>query len=444
MASRRWHAWSFASRLALRGALAGGLIVAAALLLWSGKAVSAALALALSAAVGLDLMRVARRAERAMEDLVEQIAIGADDSPPRLDPAFHALDAGIARALAVRRAERIGHAEQVGGLLALLDTVPAALFVTDPFGAILLANRPARGLSSAAARHLGGHDAFAPDDAAALVGAAPGSKRILRLADGRAALAGVALFTLADGTRRRLVSVQIVAEELGAVEAHAWHHLSRVLAHEMMNSLSPVVSLAESMADLLGRRDSTFDRADIAGSLELMARRAGHLMSFVERYRAMLDMPEAVLQPVRMADFAADLIRMATAGMPRLAIRARVEPPGLTVALDRELMEQALINLLKNAMEAVAQTPDPAMELAIRDADGATLIEVSDNGPGLPADPDMLFLPFYTTKRDGSGIGLAVARQIAHAHGGTLVAHPEPRGARFILRLPVSGAGPEA
>lgn len=444
MASERGQAWPFALRLAARGALAGGLFVAAALLLWSGKPVSAAIALALAGAAGVALVRVARQAERAMEDLVEQLAIGADDRPPRLDPAFRAFDTGIDRALAAMRAERAGHAEQTGALQALLDTVPAALFVTGEAGEIVLANRPARALAPAQVSHLARHGAFAPDDAILLVTAPPGSKRLLRLTDGRAALAGIAVFTLADGTRRRLVSVQIVAEELGAVELNAWHHLSRVLAHEMMNSLSPVVSLAESLAAIMAQPEGGQDRTEIAACLDLMVRRANHLMRFVERYRAMLDMPEAMPQAVHMADFAADLTRIVQAGSPHIALRWRVEPPGLVAAIDRELMEQALINLLKNAAEAVAHAPDPAIDLAITELDGGTLIEVADNGPGLSADPDTLFLPFYTTKAGGSGIGLAVARQVAHAHGGTLAARSDARGARFTLRFPtgpVSGGG---
>jgi nitrogen fixation/metabolism regulation signal transduction histidine kinase len=261
---------------------------------------------------------------------------------------------------------------------------------------------------------------------------------MLRLSDGQSALAGVALFTLADGTIRRLVSVQIIAEQLGVVETHAWHHLSRVLAHEMMNSLSPVVSLAESMAALLAQADIDPDRAELAESLALMARRASHLMNFVERYRAMLEMPEALPAPVCLADFARDLARIAQANAPHLAIQARVDPPDLVAAMDRELMEQAVINLLKNATEAVAGLEDPLVHLAMREEDGAILIEVTDNGPGLPAGADTLFLPFYTTKPSGSGIGLAVARQIAHAHGGTLAARPQLHGARFVLTLPGS------
>src|SRR5690606_34349074 len=238
---------------------------------------------------------------------------------------------------------------------------------------IVLANRPARALAPASRTDFARHEAFARGDAAALITAPAGSKRLLRLADGRSALTAVALFTLADGSIRRLVSVQTVADELSAVEANAWHHLSRVLAHEMMNSLSPVVSIAESLADLLTQASSDLDREEIAGNLELMARRANHLMNFVERYRAMLEMPEAILQPVHLAEFASDLVHIAQASTGRTIVQLGVEPPELTAMMDRELMEQALINLLKNAMEATRAVPTPIIQLRFGE-DGDTLV----------------------------------------------------------------------
>src|SRR5690606_28093174 len=129
--------------------------------------------------------------------------------------------------------------------------------------------------------------------------------------------------------------------------------------------------------------------------------------------RAMLEMPEAILQPVRLAEFASDLVHIAQASTGRTIVQLGVEPPELTAMMDRELMEQALINLLKNAMEAIRAVPTPIIQLRFGEDGDALVAQVIDNGPGLPVDSDLLFLPFYTTKPDGSGIGLAIARQIA-------------------------------
>ncbi len=435
MASERFRTWPFGARLVLRASLAGGLLVAGGLLGWSGKPVSASLAIILAIVAWLDMLRVARRAELAMSDLVEQLANGAEDLPPRLDPAFRGFDAAISRAVSARRSARQHQRAETNATQALLDTIPAALFVLAEDGGIVLANRAARRLAPDDLHDFSRHPAFGPSDAQMLAAAQPGSGRILRMRDGRAALAGVALFTLADGTRRRLISIQIVAEELSAVELHSWQHLSRVLAHEMMNSLSPVISLAESLSAMVADPSTAIDQNEIADSLQLMARRATHLMNFIERYRTILDMPEAVPAPVALAPFVADLAQIQRAAAPHVAIRTSVEPFDLVAAIDRELMEQALINLLKNAVEALGDVAEPRIELICRATGGDLTIEVVDNGPGLGSDPDILFMPFYSSKAGGSGIGLAVARQIAQAHGAMLTAESTCSGARFSIRL---------
>ncbi len=122
-----------------------------------------------------------------------------------------------------------------------------------------------------------------------------------------------------------------------------------------------------------------------------------------------------------------------------VAYESRVEPPGLRLRADPELLEQALINLLKNALEAVEGTPAPRVELLCSEKDGRLTFCVADNGRGLPEnDPELVFTPFFTTKAGGSGIGLSLARQIALAHGGALTATPnEPAGAVFTLALPL-------
>src|SRR5690606_34299535 len=136
---------------------------------------------------------------------------------------------------------------------------------------------------------------------------------------------------------------------------------------------------------------SDLDRQELASSLELLARRASHLMNFVERYRATLEVPEPDPQPVPLAEFASDLVRISQAGMARTTVQLSVEPPDLTAMMDRELMEQALINLLKNAMEAANEVPSPVIQLRFGEDDNALVIQVIDNGPGLPVERDLLF-----------------------------------------------------
>jgi len=162
-------------------------------------------------------------------------------------------------------------------------------------------------------------------------------------------------------------------------------------------------------------------------------------MNFVERYRAIVDLPRPVLQPVRVADFLGEIDQLVGPDLRQRGIMFAVTAHHDRVAtFDRALVEQAVINLIKNAADAIEHVAEPAIELAaIYDAD-ALIIQVSDNGPGIEDDLlEEIFVPFFTTKPGGAGIGLALAQQIALAHGGGLTAYrAHPVGSMFKFRLP--------
>jgi len=428
--------WPFAAGLAARGLVVGCLIAGGAALALTGRPTLGVIAWVLALAVMIALVRAARRAERAMRELVDQLASGADDRPEPLSPAFADLDAAIARAIGTMRARETRQGAQADADTALLDTVPAALFVIDSDGGVVRSNRAARALAPAMPARFADHPAFVRDAAAALLASGPDGGHMLRLADGRAAHVSVTLFDLADGTRRRLIAVQRVSEGLGAVETDAWHRLSHVLAHEMMNSLSPVVSLAESLVTLADDPAADPDRSETAAAAATIARRAQHLMGFVERYRELLTIPQPEPAPVELAPFMEELARLARRFDQRVDVRATTEPPQGAATIDRELIEQALLNLLKNAIEAARDHVRPAVAFRCHsDGDGLSFT-VDDNGKGLPLNADDIFLPFYTTKSEGAGIGLAIARQIAIAHGGSLTAQRMTEGSRFLLHVP--------
>ena len=261
----------------------------------------------------------------------------------------------------------------------------------------------------------------------------------MRLADERRMLASAAGFRAPDGGQRRLISLQSLSSELSAVELKAWQDLVRVLAHEMMNSLTPIVSLAESLQTLV--EPTSGADAQIAAAIEIIARRSSGLMGFVGRYRSLAELPEPVPEVLAAADLLAGLERLMRGVLDEKAItfQRRVEPDDLELRADPELLEQALINLLKNAIEAVAGRGEPRIELSCHAEDGRVVLQVSDNGRGLPeTDPEQVFTPFFTTKAGGSGVGLSLARQIAQAHGGALTARRNtPAGATFTLSLPM-------
>lgn len=428
--------WTYAAGLAVRGAVCGCLVAAGIALLFSGRPALAAICGASAVMVGLDLVRNAAAAERAMRDFVDQVACGSDDLPIGLPRAFGDLENSIGRALRSIHARTASERARQDGDAALLDTVPAALFVIDDGGALVRTNRAARSLALSDPRRFADHPAFCAGDVETLLTGGPVSGRIIRLTDGCVAHASVARFEIPGGSRRLLIAVQPVSEALGAVEVDAWHRLSRVLAHEMMNSLSPVISLADSLVVLAEQPDSDPDRAETAAAAATISRRATHLIRFVERYRQMLDLPQPEIAPVPAKDLVEDLAALTLALDRRVTVQATVTPSDLIISVDRELIEQAMLNLLKNAVEAARDTRCPTITLDCHAEGGEVELVVGDNGPGLPEPIDDLFLPFFTTKRDGAGLGLAIARQIAVAHDGKLVAVRRDAGAAFSLRIP--------
>ncbi len=429
---------AFGIGIALRAVLMGALAFGA---LWAGSTerwATALLLVVLALLVLADLVRSAGAADRMLAVFVEGLASEGSERPapqPGLARVAVAMEAALARLGTVRadRQRRIDHLE------ALADNVAAALLVLDGDGKVVSTNRAARhGLGAEPGPLPAALPAADPQTAQRLVTLAPGAREIMRLQDGRAMLVQTALFT-AEARAFRLISLQSLSGDLDAVELKAWQDLVRVLAHEMMNSLTPVSSLSESLAARL--RSGAADPAEVADTVETIARRSSGLMSFIERYRRLTDLPAA--EPVRLkaADLVLGLDRLMSASMTEAGVdyRSVVEPAALVLRADPDLIEQALINLLKNALEAVRARSSPAVRLAARAEEGQAVLIVEDNGPGLPAgDPETAFVPFFTTKPGGQGVGLTLARQVALAHGGRLEHAPRPGGgAVFRLWLPL-------
>ena len=427
-----------AAGLATRSILVGVLLLAAAWLVMDQRLyATGAIVAGASVLVAISLARAVRAADQLFANFVEALAAGASDAPPRSAARFPALSAALANASQRLDNERMSRERRLQELEALADTVTAALIIVDGGGRALMANRAARELCGAGGVRLA-DIAVLGGAAEALAQLAPGARIIVRLADQRRMLAAAAGFR-SGGLPWRLISLQSLSAELSAVELKAWQDLVRVLAHEMMNSLTPIVSLAESISQL----DGPDARAEAASAIEVIARRSAGLMSFIERYRRVAEVPSPVVETFKAAEFLTGiegLIRGQLGGKA-IAFSSRVEPQDARIHADPELLEQALINLLKNAAEAVDGVPDPRIELACIAGENETTLMVCDNGRGLPeVDPELVFTPFFTTKAGGSGIGLSLARQIVLSHGGALVAAPNaPQGTIFSLTLPGAG-----
>lgn len=407
------------------------------------------LAFAIAAAAGAGLWRYIQRTNFEVARFVEAIRFNdlqARFSRPDAGSGFEvlgdALDAGI-RALRDDRA-RLSEASRF--YEALVDDVPVALLTIDAEGRVDLANKTARKLFN---RHGGARssdfECYGRNFAAALASLAPGSSQTLILdldvGPQRAMLRAGALTRLGGTTR--VIAVQVIQQALNAVEVAAQSDLIRVLTHEIMNSMTPVTSLARTAAQLIAEADKDNDPAiaDARAAVETLARRADGVMHFVETYREITRPPQISRRIFAASPFATELQRLfeADGDWEQVALSVAVAPQDHLIDADPDLLAQVVINLLRNAADAATMNGDaPKVALRIEALrSGRTRIEVEDNGAGVPeALRHDIFLPFFTTKKTGTGVGLSFARQVLLAHDGSIeVDGGKSGGARFRLVL---------
>jgi nitrogen fixation/metabolism regulation signal transduction histidine kinase len=242
-----------------------------------------------------------------------------------------------------------------------------------------------------------------------------------------------------------LVSLQNIRNELQQKESEAWQNLTKVLRHEIMNSLTPVVSLVGTMRQIVDddlRQGVGTEAAldDLAEALQTIEARGRGLMRFVEAYRHFTALPAPRLQAVALADWLARVVQLSRTELRQqgIALELAPVPPDLTLRADADQLDLVLINLLRNAAESIAGVPTPRIQLEAQDlASRGVRIRVVDNGPGIaPEALERVFIPFYTTKKTGSGIGLSLSRQIIHRHGGTIAIHSPGVGCVVEVTLP--------
>jgi two-component system, NtrC family, nitrogen regulation sensor histidine kinase NtrY len=385
-----------------------------------------------------DLAQYVAREARSTERFLEALSASALETPVQRAAIPASLREAYDRTLNTLREDRQQQRRASETLRALLDTVPAGLLVLRADGSIDLVNRAAHRLLGETAAQLAQLPALGAAAATHLVALPPGTHRIVQLANGRRLLASASQFSTPDGLPQRLISLQRLAGDLDAVSLTAWDDMARVLAHEMMNSLTPIASLSQSLDGLL--RDGA-PRAEVAAALEAIMRRSQGLLRFVERYREVATLPEPQPRMLPLVPLLQGVERLVRPALEQRGIQfaIHIAPPQLSARVDPDLLEQALINLLRNAADAAATEPQPQVGMEARIDGDRCIIDVQDNGPGLaPEQREQVFVPFYTTKPGGSGIGLSLARRIAQAHGGQLSMHArEPRGSVFRVSLPL-------
>ena len=311
------------------------------------------------------------------------------------------------------RAQRLGAVEAIALLQRVMAEIDVAMFAVDSTGVLRLVNRagerllgrPADELLGQRAADVGLGDCLAGEPRRVLEASFPGD-------DGRWELRRSGFRQ--GGMPMQLIVLSDVRRVLREEERRAWQRLVRVLSHEINNSLAPIQSLAGSLRALLSRTPRPADaEEDLERGLTVIGGRAESLGRFMRSYARMAKLPSPVLAPVNVSEWVGRVTQLEK----RLPVRVRSGPP-MTLSADGDQLDQLLINLVSNAVDAASET-NGGVEVTWERRDGAFVLSVLDEGPGLPPTAN-LFTPFFTTKRNGTGIGLVLSRQIAEAHGGTL------------------------
>jgi nitrogen fixation/metabolism regulation signal transduction histidine kinase len=329
------------------------------------------------------------------------------------------------------RDQRLEAKEATALLRKVISELNSAVVVVDGQGAIRLTNRaglrlldaPTDQIEGTPASEFGLEEFFAYDGAINLERRFPGGEGRWEVRHGSFREGGVP---------HHLLVITDLSRALREEERKAWQRLIRVMGHELNNSLAPIRSMAQMLVDAMRDGMTMADKDDLRRGLALISDRAESLSRFVSAYSRLARLPT----PRRLSQDLGTVIRSAAA----LASTSRVKVekgPELAAEIDADQIGQVVINLVKNGIEALSESPDGGVRVRWRRGVGSVVIEVEDDGPGL-ANPDNVFVPFFTTKVDGSGIGLVLSRQIAESHDGSLeLANRKSGGCVAKLRLPL-------
>jgi two-component system, NtrC family, nitrogen regulation sensor histidine kinase NtrY len=334
---------------------------------------------------------------------------------------------------ATLRAQRLGALEATTLLRKVMEEIEVAVFAFDSAHRLRLVNRAGERLLSQPSERLLSSDAESLGLAEFLDGDA--DRTVQRSFAGGAGRWGIRRSSFREGgLPHQLLVITDLTRPLREEELQAWQRLVRVLGHELNNSLTPIKSIAGSLGSIIARDPKPEDwEEDMQRGLAVIATRSEALSRFMGAYARLAKLPRPTFRPVHVGKLVDQVVRLETRVKPAL------EPgPELVIQADGDQLEQLLINVLRNGVDASLETGG-GIDVGWSRRDSQLEIWIRDQGPGI-SNTSNLFVPFFTTKPGGSGIGLVLSRQIAEAHGGTLTLQnrPDGPGVEARLTLPIS------
>ncbi len=409
---------------------------------------------AAQAAVGLfivsEVAALFRTVDRANRDLTRFFeAVKFSDftqafgrrSPGR---SFRRLRNALTEVMEAFQKARAEKEEQALYLRTIVQHVAIGLLVFQPDGDVDLVNNAAkRILGVTQLKNVRSLEAVSPGLVQKLLALKPRERALVQIErpDEQLQLALQASEFKLRARTFTLVSIQDIRSELEEKEIDAWQKLIRVLTHEIMNSMTPISSLASTAQDLIARNGPRGDQepwSDIELALQTIAKRSQGLLHFVDGYRNLTRIPKPNLKFFPARDLFSRVSQLLQSPLAESGAQfaTSLRPENLELLADLDLLEQVLINLLLNAADAVRGREDARVELAaFLDERGRPVIQVRDNGVGIPEENiDKVFIPFFSTKEGGSGIGLSLSRQVMQLHNGTITVSSRP-GVESIFTL---------
>ena|SRR6218665_712234 len=328
----------------------------------------------------------------------------------------------------------------------VVEHINTAIIAVESEGGIVLMNGGARQLLDAPyLKNISALKASHPQLHHMIMSLQPGSHPLFELerAGGKLRMSLKASHFSINGNRHKLISLTNIESELDLTELQAWEKLIHVLTHEIMNSMTPISSLSSLLrikaAGLLGKEAGNDTVSDIAEGLQVIEKRSYGLTNFVNSYKTLMAIPRPDLKTVEVEALfrRIKVLRQEVLLAQGIQLTLLLTSKDLFIHADAELLEQILLNLLNNAADACAGSPEPLIELSARARDHKVIVTVADNGTGIDSEHlDKIFIPFFTTKKGGSGIGLSLSKQIMRLHGGNLLLSSVPGKTEFQLEFP--------